>query len=144
MTTTITVSLGLLSWVFLIAPNIHLSGLTVLAKLVSVAYPLGDVLLLAALIRFAVQSGARSAAFFLLAAGTVALLGTDCAYNYALLKNTYDHQLGYDFGWLAYLVLWGAAALHPSMRTLEEHLTHMLTFAGRALANSLPGWPHSQ
>ena len=112
----LTVGFALLSWVFLVAPNLHLSGLTVLAKLVSVAYPLGDVLLLAALIRFAVQAGAKGPAFYLLVASTVALLATDCAYNYALLAGTYNHQLIYDVGWIAYLVLWGAAALHPSMR----------------------------
>ena len=44
----LTIGVGLLSWVFLIAPNVHLSGLSWLAKGVSVAYPLGDVLLLAA------------------------------------------------------------------------------------------------
>jgi diguanylate cyclase (GGDEF)-like protein/PAS domain S-box-containing protein len=116
----LTVGFALLSWVFLIAPNVHLSGLTLIAKLVSVAYPLGDVLLLAALIRFAVQAGARAPAFYFLAAGTGTLLATDCAYNLALLHNTYHHQLVYDAGWLAYLALWGAAALHPSMRTLEQ------------------------
>ena len=36
----LTVGVGLLSWVFIIAPNVHLSGLSLLAKLVSVAYPL--------------------------------------------------------------------------------------------------------
>ena len=116
----LTVGFALLSWVFLVAPNLHLSGLTVLAKLVSVAYPLGDVLLLAAVIRFAVQAGSKTPAFYLLGASTVALLATDCAYNYALLAGTYNHQVIYDAGWLAYLVLWGAAALHPSMRTLEQ------------------------
>src|SRR2546430_15665425 len=44
----LTIGVGLLSWVFLIAPNIHLSGLSGFAKGVSVAYPLRDVLLLAA------------------------------------------------------------------------------------------------
>ena len=53
----LTVGFALLSWVFLVAPNIHLSGLSLLAKLVSVAYPLGDILLLAALIRLAVDGG---------------------------------------------------------------------------------------
>jgi hypothetical protein len=43
----LTIGVGLLSWVFLISPNIHLSGLSWLAKSVSIAYPLGDVLLLA-------------------------------------------------------------------------------------------------
>ena len=116
----LTVGFALLSWVFLVAPNIHLSGLTLLAKLVSVAYPLGDILLLAALIRLAVDAGRRTPAFYLLAGSTVALLATDCAYNYALLAGTFNHQLIYDAGWIAYLVLWGAAALHPSMRALEQ------------------------
>src|SRR6202040_1858258 len=30
------------------------------------------------------------------------------------------HQLIYDAGWILYYLLWGAAALHPSMRSLEE------------------------
>ncbi|HEY0417084.1 MAG TPA: PAS domain S-box protein, partial [Gaiellaceae bacterium] len=116
----LTVGFALLFWVFLIAPNVHASGLTPLAKVVSTAYPLGDVLLLGAVIRFAVQAGRKSAAFYLLFASTAALLLTDCAYNYALLHGTYDHQVIFDLGWLAYLTLWGAAALHPSMRVLEE------------------------
>jgi len=116
----LSVGVGLLSWVFLIAPNIHLSGLTLLAKLVSAAYPAGDVLLLCAAIRLAVDTGKRAPAFYLLVGSIVALLATDSAYNLALLKGTYDHQLIYDVGWILYYLLWGAAALHPSMRTLEE------------------------
>ncbi len=116
----LTVGFALLSWVFLVAPNVHLSGLSPLAKGVSVAYPIGDVLLLAAAIRLAVDQGRRSASFFMLVGSIVALLATDCAYNYALLVGSYHHQLIYDIGWIAYLVLWGAATLHPSMRTLEQ------------------------
>ena len=47
-------------------------------------------------------------------------MATDSAYNFALLKDTYNHQLIYDAGWIFYYLLWGAAALHPSMRSLEE------------------------
>src|SRR5439155_1374440 len=36
----LTIGVGLLSWVFLISPNIHLSGLSWLAKSVSIAYPI--------------------------------------------------------------------------------------------------------
>ncbi len=116
----LTIGFALLSWVFLIAPNVHLSGLSWLAKGVSVAYPLGDVLLLAAVIRLAVDSGKRTPAFWLLVSSVVCLMATDSAYNYALLKNTFHHQLSFDAGWILYYLLWGAAALHPSMRTLEE------------------------
>jgi diguanylate cyclase (GGDEF)-like protein/PAS domain S-box-containing protein len=124
----LTIGVGLLSWVFLIAPNIHLGGLSWLAKGVSIAYPLGDVLLLAAAIRLAVDAGKRAPAFYLLAGSIVCLLTTDSAYNLALLKGTYDHsQLIYDLGWILYYVLWGAAALHPSMRVLEEPATDTRT-----------------
>src|SRR5207253_5004946 len=82
----LTIGVGLLSWVFLIAPNIHLSGLSWLAKSVSVAYPLGDVLLLAAVIRLAVDTGRRTLSFGLLVGSIVCLLVTDSAYNLALLK----------------------------------------------------------
>ena len=116
----LTVGFALLSWNFLIAPNMHLSGLDPLAKGVSVAYPFGDVLLLAAVIRLAVQAGAKTPAFKLLLASLAALLVTDCTYNYLLLHNAYHHQLILDVGWLGYLALWGAAALHPSMLDLEQ------------------------
>ena len=55
----LTVGFALLSWVILVSPNIHLSGLSLLAKSVSTAYPLGDILLLAAVIRLAVDAGKR-------------------------------------------------------------------------------------
>ena len=117
----LTIGIGLISWVFLIAPNIHLSGLSWPAKAVSVAYPLGDVLLLAAAIRLAVDAGRRAPAFYFLVSSIVCLLATDSAYNYAILKDTYSHsQLIYDAGWILYYLLWGASALHPSMRVLEE------------------------
>ena len=116
----LTIGVGLFSWAYVIAPNIHLSG-SFLVKSVSIAYPAGDVLLLAAAIRLAVDMGKRAPAFYLLVGSIVCLLTTDSAYNIALLKGTYDHsQLIYDLGWILYYLLWGAAALHPSMRVLEE------------------------
>ena len=115
-----TLGLSLVSWVALIVPYLHDDSLGLLAKLTSVAYPLGDVLLLAAAIRVSVGAGRRQAAFYLLAASIVALLVTDFFYGLATLHGTYDHQLGYDLGWIAFYLLFGAAALHPSMRGLQE------------------------
>jgi diguanylate cyclase (GGDEF)-like protein/PAS domain S-box-containing protein len=116
----LTIGIGLLSWVFVIAPNIHVTGQTWLQTSVGVAYPLGDVFLLAGLIRLAVDAGRRTSSFWLLMGSMVCLLTTDSAYNLALLKGTYNYQLIYDAGWIFYYLLWGAAALHPSMRSLEE------------------------
>ena len=47
----LTLGLSLLSWILLITPYLHDPTLGLLPKLVSVAYPLGDILLLAAAIR---------------------------------------------------------------------------------------------
>ena len=37
-----------------------------------------------------------------------------------LLDGGYHGQVILDVGWIFYYLLWGAAALHPSMRTLEQ------------------------
>src|SRR4051794_27603722 len=118
-----TLGLSLLSWVALIAPYLHDDSLGTVAKLVSIAYPLGDIVLLAATIRLAVDSGRREPAFYLLALSIVALLVTDFAYGLMTLKGSYDGQVVLDAGWISFYLLWGAAALHPSMRGLERPAT---------------------
>src|SRR3954447_16625106 len=115
-----TLGLALLSWVALIAPYLHDETMTVTGKLVSVAYPLGDILLLAAAIRLAVDTGKRLPAFYLLASAIVALLVTDFAYGVVTLHGAYHGQVMLDIGWISFYLLWGAAALHPSMRQLEQ------------------------
>jgi len=115
----LTLGVALLSWVFLIAPNIQLGG-DWLPEAVSIAYPVGDILLLAATVRLAVDRGVRAPAFYLLAGSIVCLLTTDSVYNRMILDGSYDGQVILDVGWIFYYLLWGAAALHPSMRTLEQ------------------------
>jgi diguanylate cyclase (GGDEF)-like protein/PAS domain S-box-containing protein len=119
----LTLGLSLLSWVLLIAPYLHDPTMGVLPKLVSVAYPLGDIILLAAAIRLALDNGKHQPAFYLLSASIVSLLVTDFVYGVMTLDGTYHHQLLLDLGWLSYQLLWGAAALHPSMTALEEPAT---------------------
>jgi diguanylate cyclase (GGDEF)-like protein/PAS domain S-box-containing protein len=116
----LTVGLALPQWISLMAPYLHDDELSTVAKLVSIAYPLGDVLLLAAAIRLALDGGRRAPAFHLLSSSIVLLLVTDSAYGLLILHGTYDHQLWLDVGWIGFYVLWGAAALHPSMAGLER------------------------
>ena len=115
-----TLGLALVSWIALIAPYVHDPTLPLLPKLVSIAYPLGDILLLAAAIRLAVDAGKRQPAFYLLALSIVTLLVTDFVYGVLTLNNAYTHQIILDVGWIGFYLFWGAAALHPSMRELEE------------------------
>ena len=116
----LSVGIALLSWVFLVAPNIHLSGLTTareggVGRLSARRHP-------APRRRGPPGGRQREARPGLLPPrrSIVSLLAVDSAYTYALLTDAYNHQLSYDVGWIAFYLLWGAAALHPSMRTLEE------------------------
>jgi diguanylate cyclase (GGDEF)-like protein/PAS domain S-box-containing protein len=115
-----TLGLALVSWVALIAPYVHDGSMDVFAKLVSIAYPAGDILLLAAAIRLAVDGGRRGPAFGFISASIVALLVTDFVYGVVTLNGDYDGQVLLDVGWISFYLLWGAAALHPSMRELSE------------------------
>jgi diguanylate cyclase (GGDEF)-like protein/PAS domain S-box-containing protein len=115
-----TLGLALLSWVGLIAPYVHTHDMSMFARLVSIAYPLGDILLLAVATRLIVDAGKRQPAFYLLVSSIVCLLVTDYVYGLLLLDGTYTHQLWLDVGWIGFYLLWGAAALHPSMRSLEQ------------------------
>ena len=112
--------LALISWVLLIQPYVHEDTLSLSAKLVSIAYPLGDIFLLAAAIRLAVDAGKRLPAFYLMVGAIVALLATDFAYGLVTLQGAYDNQIWLDLGWISFYILWGAAALHPSMRELDQ------------------------
>jgi diguanylate cyclase (GGDEF)-like protein/PAS domain S-box-containing protein len=116
----LTVGLALPQWIALIAPYLHDHSMSTVAKAVSVAYPFGDVVLLAAAIRLALDGGRRGPSFHLMSLSIVGLLATDFVYGLMLLHGTYDHQLTLDLGWIAFYLLWGAAALHPSMADLEH------------------------
>ena len=116
----LTVGLSLPAWIALMAPYLHQDDLSVLARFVSVAYPLGDVILIGAAIRLALDAGRREPAFYLLTSSIVALLATDFAYGLLTLHGGYHHQLWLDAGWIASYLLWGAAGLHPSMARLDQ------------------------
>jgi hypothetical protein len=55
----LTIGLGLISWLVLISPVIHDDSQTQLARIVSIAYPTADILLLAGALRLAVDNGKR-------------------------------------------------------------------------------------
>ena len=116
----LTIGLGLISWLVLISPVIHDASQTLLAKTVSVAYPMADILLLAGALLLVVDNGKRQPAFYLLFGSIGTLLVTDFIYGVILNNGPYNGSTWLDIGWMSYYVLWGGSALHPSMRTLEE------------------------
>ncbi len=118
---TITLGVGLLSWIFLIGPNVRAPG-DLLVRLTAAAYPLGDILILAMLAHLWSAGGIRSAAGRLLAIGALGILVSDSLYGLANLHPGWNWSDGnpIDFGWILFYACWGAAALHPSMRALSE------------------------
>ncbi len=125
-TTTITTGLGLLCWVFVIHPSAQDDSLTLLGHGMSIAYPVGDLVVLAMLVRLLLGAGSRSASYRLMSASLVLFLAGDAAW--AVIN-----QMGWEVGatagallssvfMLAY-VLFGAAGLHRSVRESGDALT---------------------
>jgi PAS domain S-box-containing protein len=115
------VGVGAMSWVFLLAPNVRDESLTITQKLVAMGYPVMDLLLFTCFVRLAVGAGKRPVAFFLITASVSVLFVTDSIYTWLLLHGGYDNTSGYlEGGWGLFYLLWGAGALHPTMRSLGE------------------------
>jgi diguanylate cyclase (GGDEF)-like protein/PAS domain S-box-containing protein len=116
---TLTAGVALLSWIFLIGPYVENPNLTLLQKSISIGYPLGDIMILAVGARL-IASAHPIPALTMLAIGGLGLLTSDVAYGWIQLNGTWRLGTPVDLGWVAFYVLWGAAALHPSMRELTE------------------------
>jgi signal transduction histidine kinase len=106
---------GLLSWIFLMSPHAHDGSLSVPMKLTFITYPLMDLLVLSVILRLAVGRGARGPAYWLMIAAISALFATDTVYGWIQLHGGYTAGDPIDGGWIVFYLLWGAAALHPSM-----------------------------
>ena len=115
-----TVALASLAWVYLMAPYADDPTLSLPTKLVSIAYPTMDILILSVVARAAASSHRREPALTLLFFGTVALLLTDALHGWQLLHGGYHTGGLLDGGWAAFYALLGAAALHPSVRLEPE------------------------
>ncbi len=115
----ISTGLGLLAWTVLMRPVAAGHGISLVQQLVSLAYPLADVLLIAMLVRLLTTPGARTASYWLLVAGLTMLMASDI--TYAILQTTSNYAAGVvDIGWLGSFLAVAAAAQHPSMRAVSE------------------------
>jgi diguanylate cyclase (GGDEF)-like protein/PAS domain S-box-containing protein len=118
----LTSGVGVLYWIFVISPRIHDPQPGVVAKIISITYPLTDVLLLALVARLVVVYR-RTPAVLLLAIGIAGLLEADIAYDVGQLNASWRIGGPVDIGWIVLYAAVGAAALHPSMVTLTSPRT---------------------
>ncbi|WP_156391653.1 MULTISPECIES: bifunctional diguanylate cyclase/phosphodiesterase [unclassified Nocardioides] len=116
----VTVALGLLVWVYLVEPYTQDATLTWGQKAVSISYPLGDVLILAVLVRLLIGTERRPYSLWLLGIGTVGLLASDTVYGLIQLNGSWTTGSLVDLGWMVFYGAWGAAALSPDMARLTE------------------------
>lgn len=116
----IAIGVGVLGWVYLIEPLTATPDVTFSAKVVSVAYPIMDLLVFAIAVRLVMGTGARPLTFYLLIASLLVMLVADVSYALQIESGRWRDGTGVDALWLVEYLLLGAAALHPCMRRLDE------------------------
>jgi diguanylate cyclase (GGDEF)-like protein len=115
---TISTGIGLLCWVFVIHPATSDPALSLLGRAVVGAYPVGDLVVLAMMVRLILGGGNRNPAFRLMIGSLLLFLGGDVGW---VLVNQFAVTPGRLLGnsldavFLIAFALFGVAALHPSM-----------------------------
>jgi diguanylate cyclase (GGDEF)-like protein/PAS domain S-box-containing protein len=117
----VAVGAGMLAWVFLMRPYMEELSLSVTQRLVSMAYPLMDIVVLAVVVRMLLVRGERPFAYYLLIAGMASLIAFDASYTVTTLAGTYETGGFVDALEMLFLVLFGTAALHPSMTNVSDN-----------------------
>ena len=115
----LTVVAAMLSWLYLIGPVARIDE-PFIARLVSVAYPVLDLVLLVFSLRLILVPSSRPMSFVLLSTSLLAIFTADSVYVIQQLLNTYVSGNFLDAIWLAANLTLGAAALHPTMATLDQ------------------------
>ena len=120
---TISTGLGLLMWVFIIRPAVGDPSVSSLGQFVGILYPIGDIVVLAMIVRLLIGGGRRTPAYWILAATVLVFLTADI--TWATIN-----QLGLEPGphsirllqmlFLVGYAMFGLAALHPSVRDVGD------------------------
>lgn len=138
--TTLSTGMGLLAWVFMIKPAASDVSIGLFGHIVSVAYPVGDVVLLAMTVRLMLSGGARNKSFRLICGALICFLAGDGAW--AVIN-----QMVWEAGPLAEKVLadvfligyllFATAAVHPEIRSLTRSVAPRPIRIGRPLLAAL-------
>ena len=110
------VGLAFANWVFLTGSAVG-GAATTPQTVINVVYPLIDVVMVGVVARL-LLTGALSPALWLVAAGMFANLVGDTTYSRLTATGQYEVGALPDQMWMLAMVLVGAAALHPSMRSV--------------------------
>lgn len=112
---------GLVLWVAFMIPSWTDPEGTLLARLVGVAYPIADVMLVSQLVHLGGVRRERTGAMRLLALAFVVMLAADVLFQASAYSAGLEANLGLlDALWVALYVFWGALALHPGMAAMGD------------------------
>ncbi len=106
-------SAGVLLWVYFVEPTAFDQTLPLFERLINVAYPAGDLLLIAIGAQLAVRQVRRQAPYWIVSVALLALLVADLGYLYQSLYGVYSEGDPVDFGWWISYALIVAVLLHP-------------------------------
>ncbi len=115
----VTVGVGIVGWTFLVQPSLT-DGTSPLETTVALAFPVMDVLLVSLAARMVLGPGLRTPAFAMATTALVFQLVGDAMYGFGSLHGWYRVGDSVDLLFVVAAVLWGTAALHPSMVELTE------------------------
>jgi signal transduction histidine kinase len=106
---------ALCQWIFLMQDRLQHGS--VAERVVAISYPAMDIVLLSGLVFLALSPTSSAVAYRYLGGSIVLLIVADEVYGVS--PASYASATWLDSAWLLSYVLWGAAALHPSMRELS-------------------------
>jgi diguanylate cyclase (GGDEF)-like protein len=109
------VGLSMLSFVFLMRPYIEDPSAGLFSKIITLAYPVGDLFLIGMVAPLVGKRGGQTLSHRLLMGWLLLYFVVDTVYAVAVIQGWYVAGSWVDAGWLIAYVLLGAAALHPSM-----------------------------
>ena len=126
----LTTALAILSWTFLIQPQLTGTELDTMSLAISLAYPIADLILIGVAMGLLATPGARTVSFRLLAASLALLVVADQIYALQNLDGTYVSGSWLDTAYLVAYLLFGASAAHPSMVKLTDPHPVPVTWLG--------------
>jgi diguanylate cyclase (GGDEF)-like protein/PAS domain S-box-containing protein len=128
----VAVALSAVIWQWVITPVIESSNGAMLESLVSVAYPIMDIVLVVVIVHAVFTLPRWTPAAWLLFVGLGVMLVADAAYARMVADGAYSDGGAIDALWPISYFLLAAAVMHPSMRTLWEGDKAGLVRHGRA------------
>ena len=111
---TVTCSVALISWYVVLGPTVRAGGVSWFALVVSVAYPVSDILLLTVALLALAQGSRRKAPLILVSLGLCAMALSDGAFAYLTTIGSFASVSAVDLGWCLAFALIGLGGLIPS------------------------------